>query len=326
MHEIDLKRVDLNLLVAFEVLMDERSVTRAAARLGRTQSAVSHALSRLREQVSDPLLVKQGGRMTASPFAERLVEDVRPILRSIQRALVPAPPFDPKTSTRTFRVGIPDGLPALFPRFMARVRRDAPRASVDWVPEGPQTLLAVAEGQVDVAVLAATLALPEGVACEALSGESSWASFVRKGHPAITAWGRRAWSQWPHVVVRVGNPLPSPVTAAKSGARRRTVGARVPTFSDVAPVVARTDLIATFPIATLVEAIDVHELQLLPPPFPVPQMPQQFVWSSRLGSDPAIRWLRGQLVECFAELSKACQPYEARLRQAHRRRPPAASR
>lgn len=108
MNEIDLRRLDLNLLVVFEVLMAERSVTRAAARLGRTQSALSHALARLREQVGDPLLVKVGGRMSPSPFAEKLVEDVRPILRSIQRALVPPQAFDPATSTRTFRVAIPD--------------------------------------------------------------------------------------------------------------------------------------------------------------------------------------------------------------------------
>ena len=63
MNEIDLKRIDLNLLVVFEALMSERSVTRAAERLGRTQSAVSHALARLRQQLGDPLLVKAGGRM-----------------------------------------------------------------------------------------------------------------------------------------------------------------------------------------------------------------------------------------------------------------------
>ena len=76
MNDIDLRRLDLNLLVTFEVLMTERSVTRAAERLSRTQSAVSHALSRLREQVGDPLLIKVGGRMAPSPFAERLIEEV----------------------------------------------------------------------------------------------------------------------------------------------------------------------------------------------------------------------------------------------------------
>ena len=98
MHEIDLTGLDLNLLVTFEVLMTEGSVTRAAQRLGRTQSAVSHALARLREQLGDPLLVKIGSGMAPSPFARDLVEDVRPILRSIQRIVSPPEPFDSTTS------------------------------------------------------------------------------------------------------------------------------------------------------------------------------------------------------------------------------------
>ena len=140
MNDIDLRRLDLNLLVTFEVLMTERSVTRAAERLSRTQSAVSHALSRLREQVGDPLLIKVGGRMAPSPFAERLIEDVRPILRSIQRVLLPPQRFDAATSTRTFRIAIADIAPSLFPRLMATAAREAPHITIDWVTETPQTL------------------------------------------------------------------------------------------------------------------------------------------------------------------------------------------
>ena len=108
MNEIDLTRLDLNLLVTFEVLMTERSVSRAAVRLARTQSAVSHALARLREQLGDPLLVKVGGGMAPSPYAQRLIEDVRPLLRSIQRMIAPPEPFDPSTSRRVFRVASPN--------------------------------------------------------------------------------------------------------------------------------------------------------------------------------------------------------------------------
>jgi len=85
MNQINLAHLDLNLLVTFEVLMTEGSVTRAAERLSRTQSAISHSLARLREQLGDPLLIKVGGAMEPSPFALQLVEDIRPILRSIQR-------------------------------------------------------------------------------------------------------------------------------------------------------------------------------------------------------------------------------------------------
>src|SRR5262245_21852258 len=103
MNEIDLRRFDLNLLVVFEVLLAERGVTRAAARLGRTQSAVSHALARLRRQLSDPILVKGGKGMQPTPFALDFLQEVRPILARIQGALSPRHSFDPAASRRIFR-------------------------------------------------------------------------------------------------------------------------------------------------------------------------------------------------------------------------------
>ncbi len=97
MNEIQLHRLDLNLLVTFQALMDTRSVTVAADKLGKTPSAVSHALGRLRDQLGDPLMVKVDGKMQPCPFALKLIDDVRPILRSIQRAVTPPQPFDPAT-------------------------------------------------------------------------------------------------------------------------------------------------------------------------------------------------------------------------------------
>jgi DNA-binding transcriptional LysR family regulator len=300
MNDIDLRRLDLNLLVTFEVLMTERSVTRAAERLNRTQSAVSHALARLRDQVGDPLLIKVGGRMTPSPFAERLIDDVRPILRSIQRVLKPPQPFDAATSTRAFRIAISDIAPSLFPRLMAAAARAAPHVTVDWVTETPQTLLAVADGQIDVAFVASALTLPEGVARQD-AGDIPWATFMRTDHPARDSWTAAAWARWPHVLVQIGNSLQSPVRAASAGIRdQRHVAARVLNFAAVAPLLARTDCVATLPVIVMHEALDRYGLRAVPPPFAVPSMPHRFVWSERLTNDPAVHWLRGLLVEEFA--------------------------
>jgi DNA-binding transcriptional LysR family regulator len=300
MHDIDLRRLDLNLLVTFEVLMTERSVTRAAERLNRTQSAVSHALARLREQVGDPLLIKMGGRMTPSPFAERLIDEVRPILRSIQRVLLPPQPFDAATSTRTFRIAVSDIAPSLFPRLMAEASRLAPHATVDWITETPQTGLAVADGQIDVAFVASALKLPEGVAGEE-AGEVPWATFMRFDHPARESWTAAAWARWPHVLVQIGNSLQSPVTAASAGLRdKRHIAARVLNFSAVAPLLARTDCVATLPAIVMHDALERFGLCAVTPPFAVPSMPHRFVWSERLTNDPALRWLRGLLTDAFA--------------------------
>src|SRR5215471_16666961 len=118
MNEIDLRRFDLNLLVVFDVLMTERSVTRAAERLGRTQSAVSHSLSRLREQFGDPLLVKGGLRMHPTAVALDLIEQARPMLGGIQRVLSPQHLFDAASSKRVFRLAAPDFMLALYTQLL----------------------------------------------------------------------------------------------------------------------------------------------------------------------------------------------------------------
>src|SRR5215475_13653492 len=148
MNEIDLRRFDLNLLVVFDVLMTERSVTRAAERLGRTQSAVSHALSRLREQFSDPLLLKGGVRMQPTALALELIEQARPMLGGIQRVLSPKHLFDPASSDRVFRLAAPDFMLTLFADLLTRLRTEAPRIAVEWTAPREPTLLDVAAGTI----------------------------------------------------------------------------------------------------------------------------------------------------------------------------------
>src|SRR5260221_12496973 len=102
MNEIDLRRFDLNLMVVFEVLMAERNVTRAAERLGRTQTAVSHSLSRLGSQLGDPLLIKGGGRMQPPRFPIEHLEQARPMLRALVRALALTHVVAPTSTLRQF--------------------------------------------------------------------------------------------------------------------------------------------------------------------------------------------------------------------------------
>ena len=304
MKEIDLRRLDLNLLVTFDVLMAERNVTRAAARLARSQSAISHSLARMRQQVGDPLIVRIGGRMVATPFAERLIEDVQPILRSIQRVLAPPQPFDPASSTRTFRLAISDFAPSLFPRVMARVQREAPSVVVDWVGEQANTPLAVADGQVDVALLVSSVALPEGVEWTE-TAKVGWATFAKKDHPAIASWGAAAWARWPHVIVQVGNTLQSPVNEGVTRAtRKRKIAVRLLNFSAVAPLLERTHLLATLPFTVMHEALERYGLRALPTPFAVKPLPHRIIWSRRLDGDPGNRWIRNILAQCFAEIAQ----------------------
>jgi LysR family transcriptional activator of mexEF-oprN operon len=323
MNEIDLRKIDLNLLVVFEALMAERSVTRAAARLGRTQSAVSHALGRLRVQLDDPLLVKVGRGMEPSPAALKLIEQVHRILRDIERALRPNAAFDPKTSTRTFRLALPDVAATLFPRLVQRLSVEAPGIVLEWISPSDRLFREVAEGEIDLAFTRAYPNLPEGVATEDV-GVIGWSCFLRRGHPALADWNVESWSAWPHVVVRIGNrPSPVDLAAAATGVTRR-VGAWVPQFSAIAPLVAASDFIATAPTIVMVDAIPQFDLVSAPVPMPVETMPHLMYWSTRLAQEAGLVWLRDHLrhvlKESLREAALAFGQIQKPTLSAHERR------
>ena len=305
MNEINLSRLDLNLLVTFEVLMTEGSVTRAAARLGRTQSAVSHSLARLREQIGDPLLVKIGSGMAPSPFARKLIEDVRPILRSIQRIVSPPEPFDPATSRRVFRLAIADFAPTLLPRVISKMQRLAPGVAVEWLAPSIQTMTAIAESQIDLALVASSVAMPDGVQRHA-AGELPSVTFARKGHPAIASWGAAAWARWPHIQVRLGERVKGAVeSAADEHGLKRTIGASIPNFSQIPTLLAQTNLLATMTPLVMDGAMEPLGLCALEPPIPIKPTPFSFVWSFRLANDPGSRWLRALVIDAFTELQRS---------------------
>jgi DNA-binding transcriptional LysR family regulator len=295
MNEIDLRRFDLNLLVVLDVLMIERSVTRAAERLGRTQSAVSHSLSRLREQLGDPLLVKGAGRMQPTAFALEFIEQARPILGSIRRVLAPRHAFDPLTSRRTFRLAAPDFAVTLFTSLLARLRDEAPGVSVEWTGLRDPMLLQVAEGQIDAAIAPAQLRLPQGVASQPI-GALKWRCFARRGHPAFRKWGPKTWSHWPHVAVRVGDSLTSPVNVAAAAAGLdRTIAGWVPHFSAIAPVLGDSDLLATLPSVAMIDTVRQYGLESRHVPFFIEPLPHALLWSAGRGTDPETAWLRDRL-------------------------------
>ena len=303
MHEIDLTGLDLNLLVTFEVLMTEGSVTRAAQRLGRTQSAVSHALARLRAQLGDPLpiLTRSG---SPSPCARDLVEDVRPILRSIQRIVSPPEPFDSTTSKRVFRVAIADFAPTLLPRVLSEVQHQAPGVLVEWLAPAAQTMTAVAEGQLDVALVTASAAVPEGVQ-RSDAGDLHSVTFARKGHPAIASWGAEAWSRWPHIQVQLGERGKSEVQrAVDEHGVKRAIGASVPNFSQIPALLARTNLLATMTPLVMDGAMERFGLRALEPPILIKPTSFFFAWSFRLANDPGSRWFRTLVMDAYSELQE----------------------
>jgi DNA-binding transcriptional LysR family regulator len=295
MNKIDLRQFDLNLLVVFDVLMAERSVTRAAERLGRTQSAVSHSLARLREQFGDPLLVKGGARMQATPLALELIEQTRPMLGGIQRVLSPQHAFDAANARRVFRLGAPDFMLTLFADLLTRLRAEAPAVSLEWTAPREPTLLDVAEGLIDAAIVPTELHWPPGVSGESV-GALGWRCFGRHGHPAFDDWNAATWARWPHLAVRVGDAVSSPVNVATSAiGLTRMIAGWVPNFSAVAPVLAGSDLLATLPALAMTETLHAYRLDSREVPFRIPPLPHALVWCSGRSRDPGLIWFRDRL-------------------------------
>jgi DNA-binding transcriptional LysR family regulator len=295
MNEIDLRRFDLNLLVVFDVLMIERSVTRAAERLGRTQSAVSHSLARLREQFGDPLLIKAGVRMQPTALALDLIEQARPMLGGIARVLSPQHIFDPATSRRLFRLAAPDFMLTMFGDLLSGLRMEAPLVALEWTAPRESTLLDVAEGLIDIAIVPAELRWPQGVTGETV-GALGWRCFGRRGHAAFSEWGPATWAAWPHLVVRVGDSLTNPVHVAASAAGlERTIAGWVPNFSAIAPILAGSDMLATLLSVAMTETLHAYRLDSMEVPFPIAPLPHAMVWCGGRSRDPALRWLRDRL-------------------------------
>jgi len=298
MHQIDLKAIDLNLLVVLDVLLTERSVSRAARHLGRSQSAVSHSLARLRDLLADPVLVRTGRSMTPSPRAEAIAEPLRRVLHDAERVLAQAPGFDPATSARRFTLLAPDALGVILPELLAALAARAPGVSLELRAVPPSIEGALAEGAADLA-LAPLLAAAPALRARRL-GTLGHHVVLRRHHPALTD-GRldlAGYLAWPHVVVRTPDPGPSLVgTAIQAAGHSRRVGLAVPSFLMAPTIVGRSELLFTCPGALVAPVADALGLVLVPVPVPIPEVPVAALWHVRLHEDAGHRWFRKTVAE-----------------------------
>lgn len=327
MHDVHLPAIDLNLLLVLDALLTERSVTRAAARLGLSQPAASHALRRLRDVLGDPLLVPGTGGMVPTPRAEELAAGLRRGLVELERALRGEARFEPATSTRVFHVASPDYPEGTaFPALFRRVAVEAPRVSLQLRPLGPGLRAELESGALDL-VLAGReveqqLDLTRGIV-RALAVDEPFVTIVRDGNPRV---GRsldlRTFAALGHVLISTGGGGRGYVdqALAERGLERH-VALRVPHFLGVPFVVASSDLVATVPRWVASEAAKVLPLRLLSPPLALPPALAYLYWHERASSDPGHAWMREAMLEAFAEGSRrprrkrAAKPREsARIR------------
>jgi len=300
---MDLRSVNLNLLAAFDALLEERSVTRAARRMGVTQSAMSGSLAQLRALFEDPLFRRSSRGIEPTPRALALAEPIHAGLRLLELALVP-PGFDAKTSARTFVLAASDYVEfVLMPPLLHRLGREAPGVRIEVRPWGlhevPPTL---ARGEVDL-MIGFYDAVPARHT-QRLLFDDSYTCIVRNGHPRI----RRkptlpAWLREQHVLVSQRGESPGSVDRAlASRGLQRTVAARVSHFLLVPVLVARTDLVAALSARVAAAFAEPLGLRMFAPPIALPAGRVGQVWHEQMEGDAGHRWLREMIADIARDI------------------------
>ncbi len=296
---------DLRLFLVLDAVLAERSVTRAASRLGVTQSAVSHSLRELRARLGDPLLVRTGNGLEPTPLAQSLRPDLRLGLDALERLLRHEPRFDPATSTRSFSLATPDHPQfTMIPEFIGQLRRTAPGVNVRIRAIGPGLPEELASGRLDLVLAGAevehTLAL-DREAMRTRVIDEPFCCLLRRGHPALMRQlDLQAYVALPHVLVSTTGGETGIVdrALAAQGLHRR-VAVTVPSFPAAAYIVASSDLIATLPRAVAERARRL-DVEIMPPPLELDRSVAYLWWHPRFQHDPGHAWWRHALAEALA--------------------------
>ncbi|HSD90874.1 MAG TPA: LysR family transcriptional regulator [Kofleriaceae bacterium] len=301
---MNVRSIDLNLLVLFDALFAERHLTRAAARVGLSQPAMSNALTRLRAQLDDPLFVRAPRGVEPTPRARALAGPVHDALVALGRALSPEV-FDPETTPRTFTVMMNDiHEVVLGPALSARIASEAPRAQLRLV-QGPTTSPEEAlAGDVDI-VLSPIEGESKHIAHSALY-PLDFASLVRRDHPNVARRLTLArFIELEHVLVAPrGRPRGFVDEALARRGLQRRIARVVAHFMSAGFLVARSDYVVTLPSILARLLARTLPLRVVPLPLDVPSVTVGQFWSSRNNTDPGHIWLRGLLASTASAVER----------------------
>lgn len=290
-------------LLALHFLLTERHVTRAATKLGVTQSSMSHRLAKLRSDLGDELLVQDGNQLVLTARAESMAVPLSEAVMAVRTALLPATTFVAARAEFEATIALPDILTLLLPRLSATLRAEAPglRLNVRSVPGDVNEFLSAGERALVVA--------PERFASAATQvkriGLLKFGVFFREGHPLSR--GKltiKRWLSYPHVLVSIQNPT-SNIISSELEKRDlcRKVGLVVPGFLAGLLVAAESDFVMNAPRAMAKDVTARLGLVARPLPLPVGPVQISLLWHGREQSDPAHSWLRAKVHAFFhAEL------------------------
>jgi DNA-binding transcriptional LysR family regulator len=293
---------DLNLLIVFDAVMQERSVTRAGQRIGLSQPAMSHALGRLRHMLKDELFIRAPEGMVPTPRAEALAQPLRSALSEMQLALEPAA-FDPAAADRRFVLAVNNyAAVVLAPPLVTAASAAAPLVRLDLRPSGTLDILArLDRGDLDLAV--GSIENPGERFSVAPLLEDPFVMVMRRGHPAARRkLSAKAFADLPHLEISSSGEDTGFIDTwlAERGLARR-IALRTPYLS-AAPILVQSDMVATLSQRIAQEFVRSHPLEVREPPYESPRVRTAMLWHRRLDRHPAHRWLRSVILSVSRSL------------------------
>jgi len=319
--ENDFRKLDLNLLVAFQVLVRERSVSRAAERLFLGQPAMSGALARLRQVFQDEILVRTGRGMEPTTKALALYAQLTPALESIRATLFEQPAFEPATQSRTFHLGMRDWVEAwLMPELMARVQEAAPRVRIAVRASDAQLgarMLENEEMELGVSVFPAG---PPWQRREQLAAMGYRCVYDGNRLGIRSPLTLKAYLAHPHLVTPTQTDFRGPVDdALVVGRKRRKVIYTTSRFAALPMILRRAAVIATVPEQAARQWAEVFGLTSSPVPVRIAPFAISMIWHAKREGDAGLQWLRGVVRDVVgSEISKETAPPKKRRGRAER--------
>jgi DNA-binding transcriptional LysR family regulator len=294
-----LSSVDLNLLVALDALLEEESVTRAAARLSLTQSAMSGSLARLRQLFADDILVRRGRGMEPTPFAQTLAEPVHRLMAGVASVVASSRHFDPRADARMFSVLATDYSALVLMRpIVTALAPEAPRVRFELESTGILDHAGrIRRREVELAITLAGATVHSSLPSQALLRDRFvavvWRHNVLVGDRISLAEFRRL----PYLGFKVGGKCSDADQFMELAGQGRPATVAVESFLLGALMIRGTNRVALLQERLALELSEIAELRVLEPPVETPPIVVTMTWNPALTDDPAHRWLRSRIAE-----------------------------
>lgn len=292
-------RLDLNLLLALDALLEEQNITRAAARVNVSQSAMSGMLSRLREFFEDDLLAAVGRNMELTVLGRQLVGPVRDLILHVHATVGIRVSFDPARETRTMKIMVSDYATEVFLNgVIARVLRDAPNMTLDLVPLADDAAEKLRRGENDFLIIPRNFLDPEHP--QRLLFEDRYCAVIWEGNKQVgDVLDADTYLRLPHVAPMLGRPRSPTVEELMLQALdvKRRIRVTTSDFSSMATALVGTDLVATMHTRLALACARRLPIRVLPLPHELPTMAECLQWHRFQENDPCHIWLRGIMLE-----------------------------